>query len=130
MSSGSLSAAGFFDEEVPRLIAEKTLAPHRTGDVIFEIVGPNGGRWKLHLDEVPSITRVDPWSRGQLVVRMDEACFPSFLDGSLDVVAEVEDGHLALQGDLSLLDELAEMWNAPGSVLDVRSRGKKRGDRR
>src|SRR5688572_1855245 len=98
MSMPELTAAQFFDEQIPRLIEAAALAPKRTGNVVFEIVGEDGGRWLLHLAKRPRIERVDPWARGDLVVRMDAACFPEFYAGTIDVEAEMNRGAMMIAG--------------------------------
>jgi hypothetical protein len=122
MSAPEVTAAQFFDEQIPRLIASASVAPKRSGDVVFEIVGAGGGRWRLHLAKRPRIDRVDPWARGDLLIRMDEASFPEFYSGTIDLAEQIERGAMMLAGDLSLLDELAAMWRAPMSMIALRAK--------
>lgn len=122
MFRGLPTPAQFFDEEIPRLVERGGASSERRADVIFEIVGPEGGRWCLHLGKQPSAERVDPWVQGQLLVRMDEALFPSFLDASLELEPAISDGRLALAGDVDLLGDLAEMWNEPMSQVSLRAK--------
>ncbi|MFO0725686.1 MAG: hypothetical protein U1E65_18015 [Myxococcota bacterium] len=125
MFRGQSTPAQFFDEQLVRLIEGGAAQPKRKADVIFEVIGPSGGRWRLHLDKRSTVERVDNYAQGQLLIRMDEALFPGFLDGTLELQPAVEEGHLALAGDLGLLDELAEMWSAPMSMVALRANKKK-----
>ena len=117
----TLSAVQFFDHELPRLFAEKKARTERKADVIFEVAGSSGGRWRLRLAHPPEVQpSTAPEETGDLLIRMDETQFSAFIDGSLDVVEAVQNGALTLAGDLSLIEVLADMWSTPKSWLSVR----------
>jgi alkyl sulfatase BDS1-like metallo-beta-lactamase superfamily hydrolase len=117
----TVTATQFFDQELPRLFSEKKARTKRNADVIFEVAGPSGGRWRVRLAQPPEVSSLSAHDEtGDLLIRMDASEFSSFLDGTLDVVQAVDEGRLALAGDLSLVEELAEMWSTPKSWLSLR----------
>jgi hypothetical protein len=117
------SPSRFFDQQIERLVSHAAAAPRRPGKIVFEVIGPEGGRWCLSLDKRRStIERVDPYVKGDLLIRIVEGAFSSFADGSIDVVGAVDRGDLVLAGDLRFLDDLATLWRAPTSLLALRAK--------
>jgi hypothetical protein len=125
MCPASSTSVAFFDEYLPQVL-EKFARPKRTGDVIFEIAGFPGGRWRLRLGDPTTVTPVSSRVQGDLIIRMDERTFEDFLDEDLDLERAIDEGRAMLAGDLRLVDELAAMWQVPQSLLAFRaSRGKR-----
>jgi putative sterol carrier protein len=123
----TVTAMQFFDRELPRLFREGKARSKRKADVIFEVGGEAGGRWRLHLGSPPDVKSLGSHDdAADLLIRMDASEFAAFVEGTLDVVEAVHGGRLILAGDLSLVEEMAGMFpsrNSPiGAFLDGRKK--------
>lgn len=117
-----MRADDFFDKRLPELFEQRSAKPTRESVIIFEIGGAHGGRWRVDLSPSRQHVEWDEHGPGDLLIRMSEPAFGPFLEGSLDVEKALNEGHLLLAGDPTLLRELTQMWRPPMSQVALRAK--------